>query len=191
MSKSIATISTALAAIVSAAPAFAAGEGSFWQLTNTDFVVLLAFIVFVFVLVIFKVPGRIGHMLDQRAVSIKSDLDEAKALREEAQALLASIERKQREVSDQAELIIQHARKDAEAAAQNAKDDLAASLTRRLAAADEQIALAEATALSNVKDKAIALSSKVASDFISSNLSSDQQGQMLDKSIEDISVRLN
>ena len=90
------------------APAFAA-SGPFFSLFNTDFVVLIAFLVFIGVLVYFKVPGILIGMLDKRAQQIRSELDEARALREEAQTLLASYERKQREVADQADRIVAHA----------------------------------------------------------------------------------
>ena len=83
-----------LFALTAASPAFAA-SGPFFSLGNTDFVVLIAFIVFIGVLFYFKVPGMIGGMLDKRADDIKSELDEARALREEAQTILASYERKQ------------------------------------------------------------------------------------------------
>ena len=84
---------------LSATPAFAA-SGPFLSLGNTDFVVLLGFILFGVVLVYFKVPGILGGLLDKRAEGIKSELDEARALREEAQALLASYDRKQREMQE-------------------------------------------------------------------------------------------
>ncbi|MEM6308156.1 MAG: ATP F0F1 synthase subunit B, partial [Pseudomonadota bacterium] len=77
-----------------ASPAFAAG-GPFFSLANTDFVVTLGFLAFIGILVYFKVPGMITKMLDDRAEGIKSELEEAKSLREEAQALLTSYEKKQ------------------------------------------------------------------------------------------------
>ena len=61
-------------------------------------------------------------MLDQRAVSIKTELDEARALREEAQTILASYERKQKEVSEQAARIVEDAKNEAKEAAEHAKE---------------------------------------------------------------------
>ena len=77
-----------------AAPAYAA-SGPFFSLNNTDFVVTIAFVLFVALLIYLKVPGMVTKMLDQRADGIQSELDEARALREEAQSILASYERKQ------------------------------------------------------------------------------------------------
>ena len=70
-------------------PALAA-TGPFFSLNNTDFVVALAFLIFVAVLVYYKIPRTLMGMLDKRAEGIKADLAEARELREEAQTLLAS-----------------------------------------------------------------------------------------------------
>ena len=69
---------TAVLAALAASPAFAAGD-VFFSLKNTNFVVLLAFILFIAVLFYFKVPGMIGAMLDKRAADIRTELDEARA----------------------------------------------------------------------------------------------------------------
>ena len=121
----------ALLALTSS-PALAA-EGPFFSLKNTDFVVLVSFLIFIGILFYFKVPAMIGGLLDKRAATIKSELEEARALREEAQTLLASYERKQKEVQEQADRIVAQARDEANASAAQAKEDLKASIARRIA----------------------------------------------------------
>ena len=100
--------------LIFASPVLAA-SGPFFSLRNTDFVVLISFILFGLVLIYLKVPSMLGKMLDQRAASIKTELDEARALREEAQTILASYERKQKEVSEQAARIVEDAKNEAKA----------------------------------------------------------------------------
>ena len=139
------TFSALIAGLV-ASPAFAAGD-VFFSLRNTDFIVLLAFLLFVGVLIYFKVPKMMGSMLDSRAEGIKSELDEARALREEAQTLLASYERKQQEVKEQADRIVTSAKAEANEAADQARADLEKSIARRMAAAEEQIDSAQAAAV--------------------------------------------
>ena len=104
-----------LVAVTTASPAFAA-SGPFLSLSNTNFVVLVAFLLFVGVLLYLKVPSLLGGILDKRAEGIQSELNEARALREEAQTLLAGYERKQKEVQDQADRIVAHAKEEAKAA---------------------------------------------------------------------------
>ncbi|PRY21909.1 ATP synthase F0 subcomplex B subunit [Aliiruegeria haliotis] len=173
-----------------AAPAFAA-SGPFFSLGNTDFIVLIAFLVFIGVLVYFKVPGMLGGMLDKRAETIRSELDEARALREEAQTVLAQFERKQREVSEQADLIVAQAKTDAEEAAKQAKVDLEKSIARRLQAAEDQIASAEANAVKEVRDTAINVAIAAAADVVAKGMNAKDSAAMIDESIKVVEAKLH
>jgi F-type H+-transporting ATPase subunit b len=154
-------------------------------------VVLIGFLLFLAVLFYFNVPAMIGGMLDKRADGIKSDLDEARALREEAQTLLASYERKQREVAEQSERIVAQARADAESAAEAAKADLERSIQRRLAAAEDQIASAEAKAVRAVSNRAVEVAVAAAVEIIASRMAADDANSLIDASIDEVSQRLN
>ena len=79
---------TPLLFAVLSSPAWAA-SGPFVSLKNTNFIVLLAFLLFIAALIYLKVPAMIGKLLDQRAEGIQADLDQARLLREEAQGILA------------------------------------------------------------------------------------------------------
>ncbi|MBC7156480.1 MAG: F0F1 ATP synthase subunit B [Rhodobacteraceae bacterium] len=181
---------TAMAALAAAGPA-AAATGPFFSLGNTDFVVLIAFLLFVGVLVYYKVPGMLGGMLDKRAAAIRSDLDEARALREEAQKVLADFERRHRDVKQQADRIVERAKQEAAASAEQARADIEASVARRLRAAEEQIASAEADAVRAVREQAIAVSIAVAGDVLSEQMTAQRANALIDASIEEIGARLN
>ena len=60
-------------------------------------------IIFLAIIVYVKVPGMIGSSLDKRAESIRKELDDARRLREEAQALLADYQRRRQEAESEAE----------------------------------------------------------------------------------------
>ncbi|MEW2918156.1 F0F1 ATP synthase subunit B [Ruegeria sp. ANG10] len=173
-----------------ASPALAA-SGPFFSLGNTDFVVLLGFIVFIAVLFYFKVPGMIGGALDNRAEGIKSELDEARALHEEARTLLASYERKHREVQTQADAIVAAAKDDAALAAEQAKADLEKSIARRLAAAQDQIASAEASAVKEVRDQAITVAVSAANAVLAKQMTATQANKLIDAAIADVGEKLH
>ncbi|MGR3270883.1 F0F1 ATP synthase subunit B [Thalassococcus profundi] len=179
-----------LLSLVAATPAFAAGD-VFFSLTNTDFVVTLAFILFLVVLVYFKVPSLLAGMLDKRAQGIQDELSEARALREEAQTLLASYERKQREVQEQADRIVAQAREEAELAAEQAKADIAKSLERRMAAAEDQIASAEASAVREVRNSAITVAVQAAKDVMAKQMTDAEANKRIDASIDEVSAKLH
>lgn len=177
-------------AAVAASPALAA-TGPFFSLRNTDFIVLLAFIVFVGILLYVKVPSKIGGMLDNRATTIKTELEEAKALREEARALLATYEKKQKEVMEQANRIVASARDEAMQAAAQAKEDLKVSIARRIQAAEEQIASAEAGAIRQVREQAISVAIAAASDVLAKQATAESASASIDASIEQVAAKLH
>ncbi len=176
---------------ITATPALAAEGIPFVSMFNTNFVVILAFLLFVAVLIYLKVPGLLMGLLDQRAENIRDELNQAKALREEAQTILASYERKHREVQEQADRIVEQARVDAEAAALKAKDDLKASIARRLAAAEDQIVSAQKKAVKEVRDTAIQVAVAAAGDVIAANLSADDGDRLIDEAIVTVEAKLH
>lgn len=176
--------------VLAASPAMAAGGFEF-SLHNSNFVVTIAFIVFVGILLYAKVPGRIGGMLDARAAQIKAELDEAKSLREEAKSLLASYEKKQKEVQEQADRIVAAAKEEATAAATQAKADLQTSIARRLAAAEEQIAAAEKGAIREVREKAIAVAVAAAGDLLAKQMTADGAAASIDAAIAQVEAKLH
>lgn len=179
-----------ISALTVANPALAA-SGPFISLHNTNFIVLIAFLLFVGVLIYLKVPGLLGGMLDKRADGIKSELDEARALREDAQTILASYERKQKEVQEQADRIVAAAREDASAAADKAKDDLKESIARRLAAAEDQISSAQASAIKDVRDQAITIAVAAAKQVIAKQLTAAQGNKLIDAAIDEADAKLH
>ena len=178
-----------LALIGSASPALAA-SGPFFSLGNTDFVVLIGFLVFIGVLVYFKVFPLLTGMLDKRADGIRDELDEARKIREEAQTLLASYERKQQDVQAQADRIVATAKEEAAGAAEKAKDDLKTSIARRLAAAEDQLASAQASAIKEVRDRAAAIAVAAAREVVADQMTAKDASAMIDASIKQVGERL-
>ena len=173
-----------------ASPAFAAG-GPLFSLRNTNFVVFIAFVLFIGILIWAKVPAKLGDMLDARANQIKAELAEAKALREEARALLSSYERKQKEVQEQSERIVASAKEEAMAAAKQAKEDLKVSIARRLAAAEDQIASAEAGAIRQVREKAVSVAIAAAADVLAKQSSAESAAASIDDAIAQVQAKLH
>lgn len=176
--------------VLMASPAFAA-SGPFFSLRNTDFVVTLAFLFFIAILVYYKVPQLIGGLLDKRAEGIRGDLAEARRLREEAQEIYASYERRQREVKTQAADIVANAKREATTEAEKAKKALQVSIERRLKAAEDQISSAEGDAVRAVRDSAIQTAIAAAGEVLGKQVTAAERGKGIDKAIDDVARRLN
>jgi F-type H+-transporting ATPase subunit b len=127
--------------------------------------VAAAFMIFIGVLVWLGVPNMAVNWLDGRSARIKAELDEARRLRQEAEAVLAQYRRKQKEAEQEVEAIIRNARSEAERLAAEARTKVEDFVARRTRMAETRIAQAEAQALADVRsaaaDAAVAAAEKV------------------------------
>lgn len=159
-------------------------------LSDATFWVALSFVVVLVAL--FKPAGKfIVGGLDKRSDRIRNDLDEARRLREEAQELLASYERKQREAEKEAEGIVAHAREEAERLAKRAAVDLEAQVARRRQQALDRIAQAESDAVREVRAAAVDLALKATRKLLAEKIDAGQQSRLVDEAIAEIGKRLH
>lgn len=129
--------------------------------------------------------------LDARANRIRTELEEAQRLREEAQAALANIQRRQRDAMAEAEEIVSHARQEAERLKAKAAQDLEDLLKRREAQAMDRIQQAEAAALAEVRGIAVDVAVAAARQVITARLGQEQAGALVDQSIEELPGKLH
>ena len=160
-------------------------------LNNTEIVVAIGFLIFLAILGRYRVPTMIFGKLDERAAKIKADLAEARALRDEAQTLLASYERRKKEVKTQAEAIVAAAKADAVSSAEAAKAEIRRSVARRLKTATEQIDAAEAAAIRQIKDRAVSVAVGAAGDVIRGRVKAQEANALIDASISEVGAKLH
>lgn len=161
------------------------------MLQDATFWVLVSFLIFVGLVVYYKVPGMIAAALDKRAADIANELDEARKLREEAQQVLASYQRKQRDAEKEAQAIVEQARSEAERLAVETKANLAAHVERRTKLAEDKIAQAEAQALQEVRSVAADVAIAAARTIIEQKLDGAKAGALIDKSIAEVKAKLH
>ena len=158
---------------------------------DATFWVGAAFVLFGGILVYLKVPGMLTGALDERAKKISDDLDQARELREEAQVLLATYQRKQRDALKEAEEIIAHAKEEAMREAEQAEKKLEEAIARRQQAALNKIALAEAQAENEVRDTAIEIAIAAATAVVAQQVRGDRADALVDTAIQDLRRHLN
>jgi F-type H+-transporting ATPase subunit b len=180
-------ISAAYAASEQVAEAAHESEG---LLHDPAFWVALAFVVLVILAA--KPVGRIlATALDDRAETIKAQLDEAEKLREEAQELLASFKRKQQEAEVEAAKILKRAKDEATRLEAKSKVDLENALKRRELAATARIAQAEAAAIAEVQDYAMNIALKAAQSLLTDHISAQKANAMIDDAIAELPKQLS
>ena len=128
--------------------------------------------------------------LDERAVRIRAELDEAKKLREEAEQLLAQYQQKEREAAAEAEAIVANARDEAERIAAQSARDLDQALARRQRLAEERITQAEQKALDEIRAVAVDVAIGAAREVIRLQIDEERGAALLDAAIAALPQRL-
>lgn len=150
-------------------------------------------VAFVLVIVAFGRPvyRAMTAGLDTRSAQIRTKLDEARKLREDAQALLAEYQRKQRDALSEAEDIIAHAKAEAERVRADAEVALEESIRRREQQAMERIANAEAEAMRQVRNQAVDIAIAAAGRLLQDNLPQAKADALVDQTIKDLPAKLH
>lgn len=160
-----------------------------FDISGGEFWVLVAFLVFM-AAVIWKARGAMMGSLDGRAQRIRHDIDEAQRLRDEAQALLADYQKKQKEAMGEAEAMVRQAEEEAKRLRARAEADLAASLKRREQQALDRIAQAEAQAVAEVRNLAADLAVAATQKILTERLDPAKAEGLVSDAIADLPRRL-
>lgn len=146
----------------------------------------------IFVILAFK-PGKrvLFQALDSRIVKIREEVEEAHRLREEAQAMLASYQRRQREAIQEATQIIEHAREEVAREKVQAAAELEDSISRREQQAAEKIAQAEAAALDEIREKAVDMAIAATGSLLEKMMAGKAGEQAVEAAIKDIPKKLH
>ena len=158
---------------------------------ETENWVAIGFLFFLGLLAYLGAHRKLIDALDQRRARIKSELDDARRLREEAQALLAEFERKGREAEAEAEAIIASARAEAERLAAEAKARSEDFVARRTKMAEQKIAQAESQALADVRSAAAEAAVAAAEKILSAAAKGKTAEDLLAQGIADVKQKFN
>lgn len=148
-------------------------------------------LIFLAVLLFFKVPAAMAKGLDERSAKIRTELDTAEALRREAEAKLADAQRRQTEAEAQALEIVEAAHREAAQVAAEASASLTERLARREKLAEERIARAEAEAVRDVRLAAVDAASKAAEAILVDQLTGKAADDHFARSLEQVKKALS
>ena len=150
--------------------------------------VLVSFLLFVGLFIYLKVPKIFVRLLDEHSFKVKSQLDEARKLREEAAAMLADYKKKQADAEQQAADIIASAKTEAEQFAADSRQKMTETLDRRTKQAMQKIAQAEAAATKDVRARVTDLAIAAASNLIAGQKSNPK---LIEESIAAVKSKMN
>jgi len=161
------------------------------MLEDPTFWTLVGLILFFVLIIYMKVPGKLTGALDNRAETIRTELDQARKLREEAQALLAEYQRKAREAETEVEEIIDQAKREADAFGVEARKRVEDYVASRTKMAEGKIAQAEAQAIREVRSLSADVAIAAAQRILTARTRGATADNLIKQSIEDVQTKLH
>jgi F-type H+-transporting ATPase subunit b len=151
----------------------------------------VALLIFIGICIYVKVPAVISKSLDQRADKIRSELDEARKLREEAQSLLAEYQKKRKAAEQEAADIVEAAKREAAVLAEEAHKKTEDYVARRTALAEQKIGQAEREAINEVRASAVDLAVEAARKVLAGRVDAKADGDLFKASLAEVKAKLN
>lgn len=144
--------------------------------------VFIAFVLF-FVLFGRKLWAALAGMLDDRGAKVRTELEEAARLRQEAEAMLRDAEARRADALREAQALIEGAKAEAGRVAAAAGAEAEASAKRREQMALDRIAAAEKAAVDEVRLTAAEVATVAARQVIAEGLTADADARLIDHAI--------
>lgn len=138
-----------------------------------------------------KLWTALSGILDTHAATVKRQIDEASALRKEAETLLVEAKAQADKAKADAAQLTADAHATAERLKVELQAELEATLARRQKAALDKIAQAEASALADVKNETIRIAIQATGALLAANATGDAAARLVDQAIADLPNRLN
>jgi F-type H+-transporting ATPase subunit b len=159
-------------------------------LQDAEFWTGLALLVFFALLLALGVHKAAAKALDSKAAKIQAELDEARKLREEAQALLASLKTQREETERRAAEMMANAEAEAKRLEVEAKAKLEEQIKRRQELAERRISNAEAQAAAEVKAAAADLAAQMAEGVLVQRLKGAKSDPLIDAAVGQLATKL-
>ena len=145
--------------------------------------VALAMIAVILLMIWKKVPAAIGKALDCKIAEIREQLDEAKSLRSEAEALKAEYQAKADAAGAEAKAMVERAKKDAKAIVAKARTDAETLVERRGKMAEAKIAAEERAAIDELRATAARAATAAAAKLIAERNDASTGKKLVDDAI--------
>ena len=161
---------------------------SAWFADATN-IALVAFVVFFLILWRLNVHTMILSALDKRSEAIGKELHEARRLREEAEKTLADYQAKRAAAEAEAKAIVDTAKEQAAAVAEETRQAMMAAMARRERQAEDRIAAAETKAADEVRAAAAEAAIQAAERMIRERMNADAQAGLVADGLNEMKAR--
>ena len=160
------------------------------MIVDATFWVAVSFILFIGLLVYFKIPKKVNEILNKLITDIKNEIDESEKLRKEAKILLDNSQAKLDSASNETKKIIDQAKKDSEKLVieMNEKFHKSAEIKKKLA--ETKISQMKEAAIKEIKDTSIRIAVNSVKKIITKSVDKNKLETIFEKDLEEAKTEL-
>ncbi len=152
---------------------------------DATFWVAISFLIFVGVIFYFKVPQKIDKSLVENIKKIKSEINNAEKLKDEAKSMLSEYESKVSKSKEEIKNLIQKAEKQAESNIIKTNEEFHNIIENRKKAAEEKIKQMKAQAIKDLKNSSIEIAIQSVEKIIKNSIDKKKLDKIYISSIEE------
>ena len=157
---------------------------------DATFWVAISFVLFIGLLVYFKIPQKVNEMLNQLIVNIKNEIDESEKLRNEAKNLLDKSQKTLDSANSEALKITDQAKKDSENLVIEINERFHKSAEIKKKLAEVKISQMKEAALKEIKDSSIKIAVDSVKKIISTSVDKNKLDTIFEKDLEKAKAEL-
>ena len=160
------------------------------MIIDATFWVAISFIIFVFVLIYLKIPGKIKNLLNDNINKIKNQIDDAEKLKEEAKNKLSEQENRLAKAKKEIADMIKQANDDSEKNIIKANDNFHKVMEIRKKNTEEKIRQMKAQAIKEIKNSALYIALESVEKLMLNSLDKNKLDNIFNQSVEETKIAL-
>ena len=157
---------------------------------DSTFWVAISFLLFLILLIYFKIPQKVNELLSNMIVDIKKEIDESEKLREESKSLLDKAQAKLDTSDSESNKIIKEAKKDAENLIIEMNDKFHKNMEIKKKLAQNKIIQMKDGAIKEIRNTSIKIAVESVKKVISSSVDKSKIDALFEKKLEETKSEL-
>ena len=160
------------------------------MIIDATFWVTISFLIFLGVLVYFKIPQKVKEILEQNISNIKNQINEAEKLKEDAKNILAEHEKKISNSKKEVKELINNANEDAEKNVIKTNEEFHKFMENRKKNAEERIRQLKNQVEKDIKNASVKIAIESVEKLIKNSLDKSKLDKIYSSSIEETKLAL-
>ena len=155
------------------------------MIIDATFWVAISFVIFLAVLVYFKIPQKIIHALDENINIIKSEIDNAENLKDESKDILSEYEKKISNAKNEIKHMIEAATDEADKNVLKTNEEFHIQIENRKKNTEDRIKQMKNQALKDIKNSSVKISIQAVEVLLKNSLDKNKLNKIFTSSVED------